>query len=162
MKAVSCRLVKLKRIEFNFLKARTAVIVGAGTQRQKIALLRRIEDEFCHRLSHKPRLKLEVKRRIAETLLDMSISRGQTLATCRARFKALAKLGFTDVEQKGHYFLIYARAALERGHPRIAANVTNSMIRELRRSLRRRRSLLGRQLLDLFEQLECRLQNLAC
>jgi hypothetical protein len=151
----------MKRIEFDFVNARNAVMVGAGTQRQKIAFVHRIENEFCHRLSQKPRLKLEVKRRIAETLLDMSISAGQTLAPCRARFKALEKLGFTDVEQKGHYSLLYARAALERGHPRVAANVTIRMIRELQRSLGQRRSLLGRQLLDLFKQLECRLRNMA-
>jgi len=157
---VSFRLVNLRRIEFEFVKARTAVTVGVGTQRQKIEQLRRIEDEFCRRLAHKPRLKVEVKRRIAETLLAMSISRGQTLSTFRGRFNALAKLGFTDVEQKAHYFLIYARAALEHGHPRIAGNITNGMIRELRRSLSRRRSLLGRQLLGLFEQLECRIHDL--
>jgi len=153
--------VNLKGIEFEFVRARAAATVGAGSQRRKIARLRRIEDEFCRRLANKPRLKVEVKRRIAETLLDMSISQGQTLATCRVRFGALAKLGYTDVEQKAHYCLIYARAALERGHPRIADNVTKNMIPELRRSLRRRRSLLGRQLLRLFEQLECRVHDLA-
>src|SRR5262252_9610457 len=136
---VSCRLVKLKGIEFEFVKARTAVFMGVATQRQKVAQLRRIENEFCRRLAHKPLLKLEVKRRIAEMLLDMSISRGQTLATCRARFNALAKLGYTDTEQKAHYFLIYARAALERKHPRIAGNLIRIIIPELQRSLRRRR-----------------------
>ena len=156
---VSCRFVKLKGIEFEFVKARTAIALGPGTQRQKIAQLRRIEGEFCRRLAQKPRLKLEVKRRIAETLLDMSISRGQTLASCRARFNALAKLGFTDIEQKAHYHLYYARAALERGHPRIAYDLTSRMILELRRSLRRRRSLLGRELLRHFEQLQQRLRN---
>lgn len=107
--------MNLKRIESEFVKARTPVFMDAGTQRQKVAQLRRIEDEFCRRLAHQPRLRLELKRRIAETLLDMSISRGQTLATCRARFKALAKLGYTDTEQKAHYYLIYARAAIEGG-----------------------------------------------
>jgi hypothetical protein len=32
---VSCRFVKLKGIEFEFVKARTAVFMGAATQRQK-------------------------------------------------------------------------------------------------------------------------------
>jgi len=160
---VSCRFVKLKGIEFEFVKAQTAVFMGAATQRQKVAQLRRIEDEFCRRLAHKPRLKLEVKRRIAETLLDMSISRGQTLATCRARFNALAKLGYTDTEQKAHHFLIYARAAFDKGHPRISANLTRTMILELQRSLRRRpRNPLARQLLRLFKQLECKLHDSAC
>jgi hypothetical protein len=154
--------VNLKQIEFEFVKARTAVFMSAATHRQKVAQLRRIEDEFCHRLSHKPSLKLELKRRIAETLLDMSISRGQTFATCRARFNALAKLGYTDTEQKAHYVLIYARAAFDKGHPRIGLNLTRAMILELRRSVRRRpRNLLARQLLRLFEQLECSFCNSA-
>ena len=155
--------MKLKKIEFEFVKARTAVFVSAATQRQKVAQLRRIEDDFCCRLARNPDLKLEVKRRIAETLLDMSISRGQTLATCRARFNTLAKLGYTDTEQKAHYVLIYARAAFDKGHPRIGANLTRAMILELQRSLRHRpRNPLARQLLSLFEQLECTFHNLAC
>ena len=72
--------MNLKRIEFEFVKARTAVEMGSGTERQKIAQLRRIEDEYCRRLADEPRLKLEVRRRIAERLLDISISRGRTLA----------------------------------------------------------------------------------
>ena len=126
--------MKLKRIESEFVKARTAVFISAATQRQKVAQLRRIQDEFCRRLARNPGLKLEVKRRIAETLLDMSISRGQTLATCRARFNALAKLGYTDTEQKAYYVTIYARAASDKGHPRIGANLTRAMSLELRRS----------------------------
>ena len=155
--------MKLKGIEFEFVKARTAVFVGTGTQRQKVAQLRRIEDDFCQRLAHNSHLRLELRRRIAETLLDMSLSRCQSFATCRARFNALAKLGYTDTEQKAHYFLIYARAALERKHPRIARNLIRTMIPELQRSLRRnRRNLLARQLLRLFEQLQRTLHNSAC
>jgi hypothetical protein len=145
--------VNLKHIESEFVKARTAVFMATCTERQKLARLRRIETEFCRKLASEPRLKLEVRRRIAETLLDMSISRGRSLKTCRARFNALLKVGFTDIEQKAHHYLIYGRAALERGHPRIADSLARRMIRELRRSLRNRRSILGRQLLGHLEQL---------
>ena len=145
--------MNLKGIEYEFVKERTAVFMASATERQKIARLRRIEDEYCRKVADKPSLKREVKRRIAETLLDMSISRKRSFTTCRARFNALAKLGFTDIEQKAHYHLIYARTALERGHRQIADNLANKMIFELRRSLRRRRSLLGRELLGHFEQL---------
>jgi len=144
--------VNLKHIESEFVRARTAVFMAQGTERQKIARLRRIESEYCRKLASEPRLKLEVKRRIAETLLDMSISRGRSLKTCRVRFNALLKVGFTDVQQKAHYYLIYGRAALERGHPQIADNLARSMIGELRH-WRHRRSILGRQLLGHFERL---------
>ena len=145
--------MNLKHIESEFVKARNAVFMTTGTERQKIARLRRIESEYCRRLTSEPHLRLEVKRRIAETLLDMSISRGRSLKTCRVRFNALLKVGFTDIEQKAHYYLIYGRAALERGHPQIADNLARRMIPELRRSLRHRRSILGRQLLGHFERL---------
>lgn len=145
--------MNLKHIESDFIKARTAAFMATGTERQKIALLRRIESEYCRKLDSEPRLKLEVKRRIAETLLDMSISRGQSLKTCRVRFNALVKVGFTDIEQKAHYYLIYGRAALERGHPKSADKLARRMIGELRRSLRHRDSILGRQLLGHFGRL---------
>jgi hypothetical protein len=152
-------LVKLKGVELEFVEARTAVIVGSGTDRQRIAQLRRVEDEYCRRLANEPRLKLEVERRIAETLLDMSISRGRRIANCRARLNALAKLGFANIEQKAHWHLMYARAALERGHPQTASNIATGMVIELRRSLRHRRSLLGCELLGHFEQLATRSLN---
>ena len=112
-----------------------------------MARLRRIESEYCGKLTSEPHLRLEVKRRIAETLLDMSITRGRSLKTCRMRFNALLKVGFTDIEQKAHYYLIYGRAALERGHPQIADNLARRMIRE------HRRSIIGRQLLGHLERL---------
>ena len=145
--------MNLKQIESEFVKARTAVFMAAGTERQKIARLRQIETEYCRKFGSEPPLKLEVRRRVAETLLDMSISRGRSLKTCRVRFNALLKVGFTDIEQKAHYYLYYSRAALERGHPRIADNLARRMIRELRRSLGQRRSILGRQLLGHLERL---------
>jgi hypothetical protein len=74
----------------------------------------------------------------------MSISQGRTFATCRARFNAIAKPGYTDIEQTGYYYLIYALTALERGHTQVADGLASKMIFEMRRSLRRRRSLLGR------------------
>ena len=79
-------LMNLKGIEYEFAKARTAVFTASASDRQKIARLRRIELEFCRKLADKPSLKLEVKRRIAETLLDMSISRRLSFATCCVRF----------------------------------------------------------------------------
>ena len=151
----------MKGVELEFVKARTAILAGPATDREKTAQLRRVENEYCRRLANEPRLRLEVKRRIAEMLLDLSISRGQRIASCRARFNALAKLGFTNIEQKAHYHLMYARAALERGHPQIAFNLATRMVLDLRRSLRHRRSLLGRELLGHFEQLATRTSNVA-
>jgi hypothetical protein len=149
--------MRLKGIEREFVKAHTAIIVGPGTDRQKMAQLRRIENDFSRRLAYKPRLKLEMKRRIAETLLDISISRRRSIAFCRARLNSLTKLGFTNIERKAHWHLIYARTALERGHRRTASELVTRMVRELRSSLWQRRSLLGRELLSHLEQLQARM-----
>jgi hypothetical protein len=148
--------VKLKGQELDFIRARNAIVVGSLTDRQKIAQLRRLEIEHCRQLAKRPLLQLEIKRRIAETLLVMSISRRHRIASCRARLNSLRKLGFSNIEQKAHYHLIYARTALEQGHLQIALNTASGMVLELKRSLRRRRSLLGRELLGHFEQMSSR------
>jgi hypothetical protein len=147
---------KLRAKELDFVKARDAIVVSSLTDRQKMAALCRLEVEHCRRLAKQPRLQREVKRRIAETLFDMSVWRGLTIASCRARLNSLARLGFTNIEQKGHWHLIYARLALAQGHPRIALNAATGMVLELRHSLTRRRSLLGRELLGHLEQLSKR------
>ena len=143
----------LKNKERDFVRARAAIVSGSLTDRQKIARLHRLEAQHCGMLAKQPRLQLEVKRRIAETLLDMSISRGRKIASCRVRLKSLERLGFTNIEEKAHYHLIYARTALQQEHRRIALNTANKMVLELRHSLSKRRSLLGRELLGHFEQL---------
>lgn len=145
--------MKLKGKERDFATARDTIVASSLTDRQKVAALRGLEVEHCRKLPKQPRLQLEVKRRIAETLLDMSISRGCKIASCRARLNSLKKLGFTNIDQKAHYHLIYARRALEQGHVQIALNTASRMILELRRSLRSRRSLLGRELLGHFKRL---------
>lgn len=145
--------MKLKGLELDFVKAKDAIDASQRTDRQKIARLHRLEEEYCYRLAKRPRFALEVKRRIAETLLRMSVTHGRSVATCRARLKSLSKLGFTNIEMKAHYHLIYARAALRQGHRQIAFETATRLAFELKRSLPHRRSLLGRELLGNFEEL---------
>jgi hypothetical protein len=76
-----------------------------------------------------------------------------TLPRIETKLKAIERLGFSSIEQKSHYVLMYARTAWKQGHQRIALNSGEQMIQELRRSLSRRHSLLGRELLGRFEQL---------
>jgi hypothetical protein len=149
----------MKSMEREFVKAKNAILMGSTTDRRKIALLRRLEDAHCRRLAKDAHLRLEVKRRIAESLLNMSIFGGRNIATCRKRFNALFELGFTNIEQKAHFHLIYARAAIKQGHPQMASTLAAKMILELRRSLRRQRSLLDRQYLSHFERLAANASN---
>jgi len=77
----------------------------------------------------------------------MAIGRPSKMSACRERLKSLTKLGFTDIESKGHVHLIYARAALERGHREIARKTANKMADELERVLTHKNSRLGREIL---------------
>ncbi len=63
--------MQMKGVELDFVKARTAILSGPATDREKTVQLRRVENEYCRRLANEPRLRLEVKRRIAETLLEV-------------------------------------------------------------------------------------------
>lgn len=144
----------MKAEERNFVRSRDAIFISSSlTYRQKLVQLRLLERKHCRILAKQPRLQREIKRRIAETLLELSVLRGCDIATCRTKLKALERLGFSSIELKSHFVLRYARTALKQGHQQIAVTSANKMIVELRHSLSQRRSLLGRELLSLFEQL---------
>jgi hypothetical protein len=114
--------------------------------------LRRLEKEYVGQLERYPRFALELKRRIAEKLLEQAILHGCDMSVCRARLSAAARLGFTDVEQSAHYRLLYAKGAFARGHKRVAYRTAKTVAGDLERSLRRRKSLLGKHLLRLTRE----------
>ena len=114
---------------------------------------RKVEAFYLKELRGNAECALETKRRIAEHLLDQAIFHPCSQRICNSKLKALAKLGFTNIEQEAHFRLIYARGALVRGHRRIAKKTAVEMTEKLKRSLRRRKSLLGRQCLGLFQEL---------
>jgi len=114
-----------------------------------VSSFRRLEKHYVAELGKHPMLARELRRRIAERLLEQAILHGCNLAVCRARLNAAARLGFTDVEQSAHYRLLYAKGAFSRGHKRVAVRTAEQVRDELRRSLRRRKSMLGKRLLGL-------------
>lgn len=91
----------------------------------------------------------EIRRRIAEALLDQAMARRCSHATCRAGFNRLTALDFSTAEIKAHYCLLYARSALRHGHKRTAYKIAKTSHRELSEWLTTHRSLLGNQLLGL-------------
>ncbi len=115
--------------------------------------LRRLEREYVPQLDGHPKFARELKRRIAEKLLEQAILHGCKLSVCRARLNAAARLGFTDVEQSAHYRLLYAKGAFARGHKRVAYRTAAAIATDLEQSLRRRRkNLLGKHLLKLTRE----------
>jgi hypothetical protein len=109
------------------------------------------DTQRCHlaSLGRNRYLALELKRRIAEKLLEQALLHDCSLEECRSRLKSLNKLGFTDAEAKANSYLLYAKGASTRGHKRSAQSTATKVIRELESTLRRRKSRLGRQLLEL-------------
>jgi len=113
---------------------------------------RRLERTYLPHLAEHPSLALEIKRRISEHLLEQAILHGCSQQTCRSRLSVALRLGFTNIEQEAHYRLLYAKGALARGHMQIAKKTASEMVRKLRRSLKKRRSLLGQQCLTVTQK----------
>lgn len=122
---------------------------GSVTYRSASARLRGLERHFLRRVGSKFAAR-EMKRRIAEQILQQAVFHDCSLAVCRKRLKALEQLGFTNIERKGHCYLVYARGALARGHKRAAQMTARAMARDLNRSTSRRKSLLARDLSKSF------------
>lgn len=114
--------------------------------------LRRLEREYVAQLEKHPRYARELRRRVAEKLLEQAILHGCNISVCRARLNAATRLGFTDVEQSAHYRLLYAKGAFARGHKQVACRTAKAVASDLERSLRRRKSLLGKHLLKLTRE----------
>ena len=139
------------KVERAFAKALDLEMFKAPTlaYSDTIVNLRRLERHYLKQLGGDKFLAREVKRRIAEKALEFALFHGCKLSICRARLKALSKLGFEDVERKAHWYLLYAKVAAARGHKRVAYAAVAATAKELQRSLRRRKSLRCEQLLDL-------------
>jgi hypothetical protein len=145
---------RLRRIGIEFSNAVGAERVNpTSSYLTKIRRIRRLQAIYCERLSAHPKCALELRRRIAKSLFDVTIFRPSQMRACRARFKSLSKLGFTDIEDKGHIHLMYARAALARGHRKIARQTAARMARELSHSLAKKKSLLGHKILGHLHEL---------
>jgi len=109
--------------------------------------LRNLEKDYVKQLRGHPDLSLEIRRRIAEQLLDQAVLRGSNFSVCRARFNAASKLGFTNLEQKAHYHLLYAKGSFARGHKRVANRVAVAIANDLEQSVNKRKSLLAQECL---------------
>ena len=117
-----------------------------------VSSLRNLEKQYVGQLEGHPKFRRELRRRIAEKLLEQALFRGCKLSACRARLNAASRLGFTDVERKAHCHLLYAKFAFVRGHKRVAYRVATAIAKELERSLRKRKSLLAKHLLTLARE----------
>jgi hypothetical protein len=141
-------------IELAFVRSVGEALNAAGKDYRGLSVrLRGLKRLYTQRFNGNQRSIREVERRIAELLLQQSIRHGCSFKVCRARMNNLRKLGFSNMETKSTYYLLYAKGAMDRGHHNVARRAATRMAEELEHSLRRRKSLAGEkdlQLLKLF------------
>jgi hypothetical protein len=138
-----------------FAKDIERVSFGAGTRKyvDVVQNLRSVQNHYLEQLQDRPKCALEMRRRVAENELEQSLLHGCTLSVCRARLKALSLLDFENVERKAHFYLLYAKGALARGHRRISKETVSRIAEELQETLTKRKSPLARQCLTQAEKL---------
>jgi hypothetical protein len=136
-----------KDVEWKMLEA------GTKSYAEVVRSLRIVEGQYLSQLKGHPDLALEIRRRIAENELEQALLHGCTLPVCRAKLQAASLLRYENVERKAHFFLLYARGALERGHRRAAKQTASLIQAELERSLKKRESPLGEQCLRRIKDL---------
>ena len=149
VQTISRKSEKVSPIGRCFMRAHDREIVKSGkiSYDESLRNLQMLEAFFVNALKEKPKDALEIKRRIAESRLDLALRKNCSVAVCRARLKALSHLGFTSLERKALFHLIYARGALARGHNRAAKRVSVAIIEELENSLKNRKSRPEKQML---------------
>lgn len=136
-----------KDVEWKAFEARTKPYL------EVLRDLRRLERHYLAQLRDYPQYALAIRRRIAENEFEQALSHGCTLSMCSRRLRAASQLGFESVERKAHFYLLYARGALARGHKQAAKQSALAIKAELERSLKKRKSLLGNQCLRLTDEL---------
>jgi hypothetical protein len=146
-------------LEREFGKTLGWQVAKAGTlsYRTVAARLRNLEQLYLKQLKNEV-LKREVRRRIAEQMFQQAIFHNCSLPLCKAKLNELTKLGFENIERKGHFYLLYTRGALARGHRLLANRTARAIVNELERSVPRRKSLLAQDLLVNFKSLLAHVQ----
>lgn len=102
---------------------------------QVVRNLRSLERDYVKKLKAHPEFALEIRRRIAESVLDQALLHGCNLSICRAKLSNASRLGWTDIGRKAHFHLVYARVALASGHKRVARRVAFAMVKEIQNML---------------------------
>lgn len=147
--------LRRKALSRAFARQVSGVLVESSTKQylDLVREYRRIEREYVERCADNRSAALDLRRRTAEMIFSAGIERRCSLSTSRRRFRELCRLGFTDVERKTEFYLIYSRRLLRYGRARAALRLLRQIQSELGRRLQTKQSRLGRDLLQLVDQL---------
>jgi len=140
--------------------------------RMAIRKFRALEKSYVNQLHDYPELALEIRRRVAEMLLDLTLVHDCKLQTCRAALKKLKVLGWSEWDKRLHFQLLYARGTFARGHLGVAKRIARKAVEEIEARLdelekqtnRRGRKYLTdfldlmSQVLDAVQKSECGLE----
>jgi hypothetical protein len=88
-------------------------------------------------LSNHPEFALELRRRTAERTLEQALIHGGTLPQCRKKLAHAEDLGWSIIDQKLHFHLIYARGMVARGHHRTAKAIAKRCIADVKEEFER-------------------------
>jgi hypothetical protein len=125
-----------------------------------VRAFRNLEKHYVAHLERYPKLAREIKRRVSERILEQAILHGCNLSVCCAKLRVASRLGFSDLEQKAHYHLLYAKAAFARGHKRLALRTTTAITKELERSLTKSpKNALAKHLLKVAREFLTSMKN---
>jgi hypothetical protein len=115
---------------------------------ESVRILLGIEAEYMAQISNHPELALELRRRTAERILEQALVHGCTLTECRKKLSYAEGLGWSNIEARLHFHLIYARGMVVRGHYRAAIAIAQHRIADVEYELERVEGLprrLGRE-----------------
>src|SRR5260370_22559477 len=102
-----------------------------------VEFYKQIEDRFLPLAAEDELLTLETRRRVAEGVLCSAARDPQAHEVCRHLFENLVDLGFTNLERKGTFYLIYSKHCMESGHLEEGTRLMEELETELERLLRK-------------------------
>jgi hypothetical protein len=123
--------------EFGHTLSWSAARSSKLTYAEAIRDLRSIENEYVQRLAAYPEFALEARRRIAERALEQTLIHGCAQPQCRRKLAFSEELGWSTIDRKLHFHLIYARGMVARGHYPTAIAIAKRFIAHINRELER-------------------------
>jgi hypothetical protein len=104
---------------------------------ESLRILRGIEAKHVAQLTNYPEIALELRRRTAEQSLIQALMHGCSQSECRKKLGRAEQLGWSIIDQKLHFHLIYARGMVARGHDRTARRIAKLRIADVNQELDR-------------------------
>lgn len=134
----------LERVTLNAKGMKTADILSACDE---------IESSFVAKLSDRPDLAKETRRRVAESRFDLLANREIPWDMLEVLHAKVRSLGYGDIEREATREIIFARACLRHDYPELAEPTLERLRDRLSELLKTERSVLHKELQKTTEAL---------